>query len=115
MQNLYNNYAVKFDVSGIGENLPAKFKKVFRGYFPFVLKTLLCAVMLLILQALVVGAGDRFGISPKLSLIFSSLFYISIFVSLALIGNLKNQKNAEIFNEPVCKILSVRKKGEQKL
>lgn len=87
--------------------------------FSFCLWFLSIVLFLLLGQALVVGVADRMGISLKFSLIFSSLFYVSVFSGLALLGTwppkqTKVTGKAKFFSdagaEPVCKILIIKQK-----
>ena len=118
MQNFDKIYPALIDVS---VNRPQSFKQVkvlFFNALPTIFKTCVSGFMLLILQAVAVGALDRFfGVSPKVSLIFSSLFYVAIFGSLALVGSLKERKTFDIENiasasEPICKILIIKPKEQ---
>jgi hypothetical protein len=114
MQNFDKIYLSKINTLTVGENLFAKLKEVLRTSLPIVLKIGVVGFILLILQGLTVGLCDRFGVSPKSSFLISSLVYVSVFAFLALIGSLKEQKNVEILNGLICKILIIRKKREQK-
>ena len=72
----------------------------------------------LILQVFVVGFFDRLGVSPKISLIGSSLFYGGIFATLAIIGGLKRNEIATAvkanFNaQPICKMLIIKRKTQE--
>jgi hypothetical protein len=83
-----------------------------------VVKFSIAGVVLLILQALFVGITDRLGFSPKTSFLVSSLFYTATFGTLAVFGGSKiANKSANIFkfngSAPICKMLIIRKKGEQ--
>ena len=121
MQNFDKIYSPLIDVS---VNRSQSFKQVkalmFRA-LPTIFKTCVSGFMLLILQAVAVGTLDRFfGVSPKVSLIFSSLFYVAIFGSLALVGSLKERKTFDIENiasasEPICKILIIKRAGAVEL
>ena len=76
------------------------------------------AVILLILQVLIIGVSDRLGISPKVSLLVSSLIYAAVFAGLAIIGGLKSKVVREVVishlgSQPVCKILIIKKKKQE--
>jgi hypothetical protein len=115
MQNFDKIYLSKIDALTVGENLYAKLKEVLRTSLPIVLKISVVGFILLILQGLIVGLSDRFGVSPKLSFLISSLFYVSAFATFLLIGSLIERRSVVISNEPICKILIIRKKGVQKI
>lgn len=120
MQNFDNIYPKKIDVLTFQASLYPAFKKAFRRYFPVTVKTSIFGFMLLILQVLIVGLFDRFGVSPKLSFLISSVFYIFGLGCLALIGSIKvaelsNEVSVGKLNQPICKMLIIRKKGEQKI
>ena len=68
-----------------------------------------CAFCLLILQVFLIGTFDRFlGVSPKVSLLVSSLFYIAVFVGLSVVGGLRREAIVE--TQPICKMLIIKRK-----
>jgi hypothetical protein len=79
---------------------------------------ILAGVALLVLQVIIIGISDRFGISPKISLILSSLFYSFVFAAIAIVGGLKIREirefaNAQIQLQPICKILIIKRKNQE--
>lgn len=118
MQNISKIYPNRIAVAKQFEDLVPSAKDFFRRNFPIVCKLSFIGVILLILQALFIGVADRFGVSPKLSFIFSSLFYAVAFGTSAVIGGIKTaQQTANTIklngSEPICKMLIIRRKGEQ--
>ncbi len=71
------------------------------------------AAVLLVLQIFTVGIFDRLGVSPKISITVSSLFYAAVFASLAIYGGVKHRviviASGANFNPPICKRLIIRK------
>lgn len=69
-------------------------------------------------QVFSVGVFDRFGISPKVSIPVSSLFYAVVFASLAVIGGLNNTRILKASgtnpkSSPICKILLIRRQKRE--
>ena len=123
MQTLDKIYPPKLEVFPSHENLLPKLKSLVRHSFPFILKISIGGFILLSLQILAIGICDRLGVSPKTSFLVSSLLYVVGLGLLATIGSVKMSENVaeidETFNpknigEPICKMLIIRKKGEQK-
>ncbi len=90
-------------------------KTMFRRFIPYVLKTILSGVILSGFHIFLVGAADRFGISPKWSVIVSGLFLSAICGGLAICGTAKaniavNEFSHDQNAEPLCKILMMRRK-----
>ncbi len=119
MQNFDKIFPPLTVVSG---NLPKSFKKVkdlFWQALPPAFKMVSAGLILLIFQVILVGSSDRLlGISPKLSLIFSSLLFALIFGGLAIIGGLKLKTAAEVSEnnliaKPICKLLIIRRKDRR--
>ena len=78
----------------------------------------LTAFCFLILQVFLIGLFDRLGISPKVGLLVSCLFYVVVFAGLAVIGGLKSKASAETvganFNaRPICKMLIIKRKSQE--
>src|SRR5687767_13204813 len=72
----------------------------------------------LILQVFFVGLLDRFGISPKITVLVSSLLYAVLFAGLAIVGVLKNKSvlvvtAANADTQPICKILLIRREKRE--
>ncbi len=116
-------YPPKLEIFRSYENLLPKLKSLVRHSFPFILKISIGGFVLLSLQVLAIGSCDRLGISPKNSFLVSSLLYIVGLGVLALVGSLKTSEyvaeigetlNPKNISEPICKMLIIRKKGEQK-
>lgn len=75
-------------------------------------------VILLIFQVLIIGVSDRLGISPKVSLLVSSLVYAAFLTGLVIIGGLKSKAVREVVilhlgSRSVCKILIIKKKKQE--
>ena len=71
-----------------------------------------------VLQILVIGVFDRLGISPKIGFLVSSLFYITAFSGLAIVGGLKRKLSAadagaDFHVRPVCKMLIIKRKNQE--
>jgi hypothetical protein len=123
MQNIKKLYPLKIsrladwtNFAGMTKMLCVKLLPILK---PLFLSSLSLAV-LLILQILTVGMFDRFGISPKVSFLISSVVLIVVSVSLAMIGGINFAETADKIvvgklNQPICKILFIRKKGVQKI
>lgn len=87
---------------------------------PFVLNIFLTVSVLLLVEIFVVGAADRLGVSPKWSVLLTSLFYAVVFAGLTFLGGLKEKNITEDSpafevsktSEPVCKILTIRRKEQ---
>ncbi len=122
MQNLDKIQIPAFDISATRPKSFGDAKKMFWRFLPFAVGTGLAGLVLLIFQAVFVGTADRFGISPKWSVIFSSISFAAVFGGLAILGGLK-QKAAVVkfpeekqITESICKILMIRRKEvEEKL
>lgn len=73
------------------------------------------AVVLLSLQIFAVGFFDRLGVSPKISILVSCLFYAFVFSGLAIYGGVKSRviviASGANFNLPICKRLIIRKEN----
>lgn len=68
-------------------------------------------LVLLIFQTVLVGIFDRFGVSPKVSILVSSLFFIAAFAGLAMVGGWRKEAviSADSSAQTVCKLLLIRK------
>ncbi len=69
---------------------------------------------LLMLQVFLIGAFDRLGISPKISLLASSLSFAAVFAGLAIFGGLQKKEFSEVLEtnaktQPICKILIIKR------
>jgi hypothetical protein len=89
-----------------------------RRFLPFISKISLTGSVLLALQAVLVGAADRLGVSPKWSIILSGLFFAAVCGGLAVCGGV-TEKTAVFAEpaetaEPVCKILMSRRREKEK-
>jgi hypothetical protein len=120
MQNSGKIYLTKIDALTFVENFFAKLKYFIRDVFPLIIKSGFGVIFLLILQVSIVGLFDRFGVSPKISFLISSVVLSAVSVSLAMIGGINFAETADKIvvgklNQPICKILIIRKKGVQKI
>lgn len=93
--------------------------KDFAANFPPLVKHLclfgFTVLILLALQIFAVGVFDRLGVSPKISITVSSLFYAAVFAVLAIYGGAKSRiiviASGANFNPPICKRLIIRKEN----
>ncbi|HEY0428572.1 MAG TPA: hypothetical protein VGC76_12395 [Pyrinomonadaceae bacterium] len=120
MENNDKIYPARISFSADWENFAGQAKSLFFDFLRFA-KTLaifaLCASGFLILQLFCIGVFDRMGVSPKISFLISSVFYVAGFAGLAIGGGLK-RKPAEIagtnFNSrPICKMLIIKRKTRE--
>ena len=94
-------------------------KAILLKVLPTIIKTIIVGLILLILQIFLIGVADRFlSMSPKVSFLLSSLFYVFAFIGLALVGSLKEKQDietvkAQILNEPICKMLIIKRKKQE--
>jgi hypothetical protein len=107
------------------ESISARFKTISVKVTPLIISGI-GILILLAIQVLAVGLTDYLGISPKISFLTTSISYVSIFSGLTLlslglavfnhvrkkekaVGYSKQDSGAVSFNEPVCKILIIKK------
>lgn len=121
MGNYDKIYTAKINRPIVSENFAASAKSlVFKLLPPSkpVVFIGLSVVVLSVLQILSIGILDRWGVSPKISLIGSSLFYAFVFASLAIVGGIKRKEKAKVVKkrletQPICKMLIIsREKGD---
>jgi hypothetical protein len=120
MENTDKIYSAKHSLAGECEKFVNLAKTFFLQILPLA-KILflfgLTGFILLVLQISVIGIFDRLGVSPKITLLISSLIYAVGFAVFALIGGLKNSistKSVEtnFINRPICKILFIKRKSQ---
>ncbi len=121
MENRDKIYPARISLSVDWENSGNLAKEFFFHLLPLAGTLLLVGLTtfgFLILQVFLIGVFDRLGISPKLSLLVSSLFYVVSFAGLAIVGGLKKKECAETvatnFNvRPICKMLIIKRKSQE--
>lgn len=122
MENLNKIYPTKISHLADGDTLFDFVKTIFYKLLPLAKPVFwigLSGALLLILQIGLVGVFDRWGVSPKISLIGSSLFYVIGFAGLALLaGGLKKNEiskdaGAEVRALPICKRLIIKRKKQE--
>lgn len=103
------------------DNLWAKVKTISFEYGQIVFGVLGVLVILFCCQILAIAVADRIGISPKISVLVSSSIYILVLLGLAIYARLQTDEKTGVLiqqkeiavspDEPICKILMIRKKG----
>lgn len=123
MQNLDKIKPIIFEVSANRWKFFGDTKEFVFQAFPKIFGLFAVGAVLLILQILFIGTADRFGFSPKWSVLFSSLFLAFAFGGLAILGGIVKEKNAvenspflkiKDSDEPVCKILTIHRKDQKR-
>ena len=117
MQNADKIFPPRFDVLDNRRKSLIQAKAMFFKALPTIFKTGPVGCVLLILQVFLVGGFDRLGVSPKVSLLVSSLFFAAFFGGLAIIGGIKRNVSAVGFvanfkTRPICKMLIIRRKKQ---
>lgn len=113
MQNFDKTYPPLF-VAEVNRPVSLKQAKTFFWQaLPVIFNVVSVGFVLLILQAFLIGVADRFGVSPKVGFLSSSVFFAGVFLVLAAGGSLKRHEafeNTEFVStkEPVCKILIIK-------
>ena len=123
MENRDKIYPAKISLSVDWENFGNLAKTFFFSLLPLagtLLPVGLSVFFFLILQVFFVGVFDRLGISPKISLLISSLFYVAAFAGLAIVGGWRRKARVETvaasftFNaRPICKMLIIKRKTQE--
>lgn len=121
MENHEKIYSAKISLAVDWTNFGNLAKDLFSRILPLA-KTLslvgLSVFFFLIFQVVLVGVFDRLGVSPKVSLLVSCLFYVVTFAGLAIVGGLKSKTGAETFEanfnaRPICKTLIIKRKNQE--
>lgn len=121
MEILNKMYLPKIDHPVEWKTLRNSAKGLIFNVFPLGIKVFwvgMTAIILLSLQVLIIGIADRLGISPKVSLIVSSLIYTTLLAGLAVIGGLKSKTVRKVVvnhyaSQPICKMLIIKKKKQE--